>query len=65
MDVARQDVHEFSIFKYQKAINPRFEGLLHETFFLAFQGGADTINPIVNKSDDRNRQNSPKSAFFW
>ena len=25
------EVHEFSIFKQQKAINPRFEGVLQET----------------------------------
>ena len=27
MNVARREVHEFSIFKHQKAINPRFEGV--------------------------------------
>ena len=40
MSVARREVHDFSTFKHQKVINPRFEGVLHETlkFFLAIKG---------------------------
>ena len=56
MNLARREVHKLSVFKHQKAINLRFEGVLHETliFFLAFKAEADTINPIVKKLDDRN-----------
>ena len=31
MNVARREGHDFSILKHQKVINPRFEGVLHET----------------------------------
>ena len=40
MSVARREVHEFSIFKHHKAINPRFEGVGQKSskIFLAYKG---------------------------
>ena len=40
MSVARREVHEFTIFKHQKTINPRFEGVGQKSsiIFLALKG---------------------------